>query len=116
MATTPKVSERSCSIRFPEISGDRANVSASSLIESLRDIDPSLVVSRERDNPNAQDAGTVLTIILGSAPAAAVAAGLASWIRMKRVAVRITTADQSVDVSGDGANAARIIEAVFKKK
>ena len=104
------------SISFPENSGKEANDSAASLGEKLRDIDPSLTVSRDRVNPDTQDMGAILNIVLGSAPAAAIAAGLAAWIRMKRVKVRITTAERSIEVSGDGPDAARIIESVFTQK
>jgi hypothetical protein len=104
------------SIRFPGISGSKANASAASLRETLRNINPTVVVGRDKDNPNTQDMGAVLTVVLGSAPVAAIAAGVASWIKIHRVKVQIRTAEQSVDVSGDGADAARIIEAVFKKK
>jgi Effector Associated Constant Component 1 len=103
------------SIRFPGVPGNEANGLATSLTEALRNLTPPVAVDRFKDDPNTQDMGTVLTIILGSAPAAAIAAGMASWMRMRRVKVQITTNKETVEVSGDGANAAKIIESVFKR-
>jgi hypothetical protein len=113
--TEGNVIERKCSIRFLGISGSEANASASSLGDTLRDISPSVVVARDKDNPNTQDLGVVLNIVLGSTPAAAIAAGIAAWMRMHRVKVQVVTPDRTVEVSGDSADAAKIIESVFKK-
>ena len=117
MSTTNNVSgQEKISVRFPGISGSEANASAASLSEALQKIFiPRSLWVRNKDNPNTQDMGAVLTIILGSAPAAAIAAGMASWMKMRRVKVEIITADKSVNVSGDGADTAQIIESVFKK-
>jgi hypothetical protein len=101
--TEDNVTERKCSIRFLGVSGREANIS------------PSVIVARDKDNPNTQDLGTVLNIVLGSTPAAAIAAGIAAWMRMHRVKVQIVTSDKTVDVSGDSADTAKIIESVFKK-
>ena len=104
---------RTFSIAFPEESGHSANAAAASLAEALRDVDASIAVSREKANPNTQDPGSILTIVLGSTPAAAVAAGIAAWIRMRRLVVRINTQDRSIEVSGSSKDAARVIESVF---
>ena len=104
------------SLCFPDISGREANSFASSLTEKLRDIDASVAVSRDKSNPDTQDMGAILNIVLGSAPAAAIATGLAAWIRIKRVKVRIMTDDRSIDVSGDGPDVAKIIGSVFSQK
>jgi hypothetical protein len=113
--TENNVTERKCSIRFLGVSGSEANASAGSLGAALQDISPSVIVARNKDNPNTQDLGMVLNIVLGSTPATAIAAGIAAWMRMHRVKVQIVTADKTVDVSGDSADAAKIIESVFKK-
>jgi hypothetical protein len=113
--TEDNVTERKCSIRFLGVSGREANASAGSLADALQNISPSVIVARDKDNPNTQDLGTVLNIVLGSTPAAAIAAGIAAWMRMHRVKVQIVTSDKTVDVSGDSADTAKIIESVFKK-
>jgi hypothetical protein len=113
--TENNLTEQKCSIKFIGISGNEANASAASLTEALRNINPSVIVARDKENPNTQDMGSVLNIVLGSAPAAAIAAGMAAWMRMRRVKVRVITAARTVDVSGDSADAAQIIESVFKK-
>jgi hypothetical protein len=103
-------------ITFPEESGHNANSAAASLAEALKDLDARLIVSRVKGNPNTQDPGSILNIVLGSAPAAAIAAGMAAWIRMRRLVVRINTQDRSIEVSGSSTDAARVIESIFKQK
>jgi hypothetical protein len=115
MPSEPTPGTPTFSITFPEESGHNANAAAASLAETLRDVDASLVVSRDKADPNTQDPGSVLTVVLGSAPAAAVAAGIAAWIRMRRLVVVITTQDRSIEVTGSGTDAAKVIESIFKR-
>jgi hypothetical protein len=89
MSSEGAPSQQRFSITFPGESGHRANAAAASLGDAIRDVDASLLVHREKTNPNTQDAGSILTIVLGSAPVAAVAAGIAAWIRMQRLVIRI---------------------------
>ena len=104
------------SVRFPNQSSRQAGELVATLSNVLRDLDGSLELSREKSSPDTQDLGTILNIVLGSVPAATVAAGLAAFMRKKRVRVRIDTADRTVDVSGDSEDAARIIESVFTQR
>lgn len=103
------------SIRFPEVSSKEAGGLAAALREALLDADQSVIIGREKENPDAQDMGTILTIVLGSVPAATIAAGIASFMRLRRVKVHITTRDKSIEVSGDSADAAKIIQSALTK-
>jgi hypothetical protein len=65
MTTEEAPSQDTFSITFPQESGHTANSAAASLSEAIRDIDPSLSVTRQKSNPNSQDPGSLLTIVLG---------------------------------------------------
>jgi len=106
----------SYAISFPNESGNSAGAAAAALADAIRNVDESVVLNRQKANPDTQDAGSILTIVLQSAPAAAVAAGIAAWIRMRRLDIRITTKDRTVDVSGYSSDAARTIESIFKSR
>jgi hypothetical protein len=116
MASEDDPSTRTLSVTFPKESGHGANAAAVSLADALRDVDSSLLVTRDKANPNTQDAGSILTIVLGSTPAAAIAAGIAAWIRLRRLVVRITTEDRSIEISGSSTDAAHVIESIFKNR
>ncbi len=67
-------------VTFPEASAAEGNRLANTLADSLRDIDPSITIDRQRDLPDAQDFGATLAVILGTAAATAVARGIAAWL------------------------------------
>jgi len=53
---------------------------ADSLSQVLREVDPSVVVERQRDRPDTQDFGATLAVIAGSAAVTALAKGIAAWL------------------------------------
>lgn len=67
-------------ISFPDTSIADGNRFAGTLAETLRDLDPSVTVERQRDRPETQDLGASLAIILGTAAATAVAKGIGNWL------------------------------------
>jgi hypothetical protein len=67
-------------VTFPDMSVAEGNRLAATLAEALRDVDPNVVVDRQRERPDAQDFGATLAIILGTAAATAVAKGIAAWL------------------------------------
>jgi hypothetical protein len=67
-------------ISFPSCSASEASVLAASLNSRLRELHRDVEVSQKRENPEAQDAGTILSVILGSAAIASVAKGVAAWL------------------------------------
>jgi Effector Associated Constant Component 1 len=67
-------------ISFANVSTAEANQLASSLAEVLRDVDPGIVVDRQRERPDTQDFGASLAVVLGTAAATAFAKGIAAWL------------------------------------
>lgn len=67
-------------IAFPGVSDAEANMLAGSLTPAIREMDPHVSVQRRRTNPESQDAGIILGIILGSAAISTVAKGIAAWL------------------------------------
>jgi len=67
-------------ISFADASTAEGNRLASTLAETLRDIDPSIVVDRQRECSDTQDFGASLVVMLGTAAATALARGIAAWL------------------------------------
>jgi hypothetical protein len=67
-------------ITFADASTAEGNRLASSLAEALRDLDPGIIVARERQRPDTQDFAASLAVILGTAAVNTVAKGLAAWL------------------------------------
>ena len=74
------MSAESVIVSFPDVSIAEANRLANALADALQDIDPSIVVDRQRERPETQDFGASLAVILGTAAATAVAKGIAAWV------------------------------------
>lgn len=115
MTDQPTPKDERLSIEFPGYSGAEANSYAASLANELADIDRSVKLTRTKKDPNTQDAGTILNIALGSAPAALIAGGIAASVRKHRVRIQVNRKNESVNVTGSAAEAAQIIEAIFRK-
>ena len=94
---------------FPDASVAEGNRLASSLADALQDMDPNIVVDRQRERADTQDFGATLAVILGTAAVTAVAKGIAAWlarnsgarieIRRKGELVLLATHLDSHDVS-----------------
>ena len=94
---------------FPDASVAEGNRLASSLADALQDMDPNIVVDRQRERADTQDFGAILAVILGTAAVTAVAKGIAAWlarnsgarieIRRKGELVLLATHLDSQDVS-----------------
>jgi hypothetical protein len=94
---------------FPDASVAEGNRLASSLADALQDMDPNIVVDRQRERADTQDFGATLAVILGTAAVTAVAKGIAAWlarnsgarieIRRKGELVLLATHLDSQDVS-----------------
>jgi hypothetical protein len=67
-------------VAFLHASAAEGNRLASSLQDCLRDTDPDITVTREREQPDTQDFGASLALILGSASVTAIAKGIATWL------------------------------------
>lgn len=71
-------------VTFPAVSTAEGNRLASTLADALRDVDPDIVVDRQRERPDTQDFGATLAVILGTTAATAVAKGIAAWLARNR--------------------------------
>lgn len=67
-------------ISFADTSTAEGNRFASTLAETLRDVDPSIIVDRQRERPDTQDFGASLAVMMGTAAATAVARGITAWL------------------------------------
>lgn len=99
-------------IAFTEVSPADANRYAADLAETLHSVHQNVKVTQERTRPDTQDAGTILTIVLGAASVTAVAKGIAAWLARHSGARIQISADGSVLATNlDSRDAARIAEA-----
>ena len=67
-------------VTFPDASAAEGNHLASTLADALRDVDPKIVVDRQRERPDTQDFGASLAVVLGTAAVDAFAKGIATWL------------------------------------
>jgi hypothetical protein len=74
MSTSPVV------FSFHDSTTADGNRYAGSLAEVLRGVEPAIQVERVRENPDRQDFGVSLAVVLGTAAVTALAKGIASWL------------------------------------
>lgn len=87
----------SYSIRFEGVSEADAGVYAGELRDALVDASDEVEVDLVRDDPNKQDFGTILSIVLGAPAVVAIAKALGDWLKMRAGAsVTFTTAEGKV--------------------
>jgi hypothetical protein len=103
-------------ISFPGASPAEANRLASGLATAVRETDREVKVEQRRDQPDTQDCGATLAIILGTASVTAIARGVEAWLARHSGAKIQINKDGSVVASNlDSRDAARIAEA-FKPR
>ena len=99
-------------ISFPGMSAAEANRLASGLASAIRATDREVQVEQRRDQPDAQDFGATLAVILGTASVTAVARGVEAWLARHSGAKIQINKDGTVIASNlDSRDAARIAEA-----
>jgi Effector Associated Constant Component 1 len=106
-------------ISFPGVSDAEANKLAGSLSLVLRETDQSVSVGQRRANPESQDFGATLAIILGTPALVAVAKGIATWLaRNSGTNIEIHAPDgTSVKVThAGGCDIARTVAAALSGK
>lgn len=106
-------------ISFADVSTAEGNRLASTLADVLRDVDPNILVHRQRESSDSQDMGASLAVMLGTAAVTAFAKGIAAWlarnsgarieIRRKGKMVLVATHLNSNDVP-------RIVEALSSEE
>ncbi len=101
-------------LAFPDETAATRSQLASSLSDSLRGIDPMVKAEVLRENPDSQDAGTILSIVL-SAPSVVLAVrAIAAWAtRNNQAKVDITTKAGTIVVQGlESSDVPKAIEAL----
>ena len=85
-------------IRFPDSTPDDGNVFAEELRNALAEtLDSTDRIERRRSNPDAQDFGATLVLVLGTTAVTAVAEGIRTWLaRNSGVAIEISVGDKTV--------------------
>jgi hypothetical protein len=109
------MSQPEISLTFDDVSEAEAGQHAAALAEELRRAVPDVQVSMRRTNPSAQDAGTVLGIVLGAPSVVILARALHAYMTRKGVRVRVIAEGRTVEIkdlsSGD---VARVLEAAVR--
>jgi hypothetical protein len=111
------MADDSLKMTFPGASLAEGNQLAGSLQECLRDVDPALVVERERTSGDTMDFGASLGVILAPAVISAVAKGVAAWLsRNSGVRLEIRQDDGTVIVLShvDSHDVPRIVRALSR--
>ena len=102
-------------ISFIGTSVAEANLHAQDLAEDLKDTDRDLKVEIRKESPHTQDFGATLVLILGTAAATKVAAGIAKWVARHsgaRIALKTKDGTELLIENADSAAAAKIAAAL----
>jgi hypothetical protein len=106
-------------ITFLGVTDAEGDKLAGSLLSTLRETDRNLSAERRKADPQSQDYGSILTLVLGSAAVGSVAKGVAQWIaRHAGTTIRIQSPDgTSVDIkNATGQDTAQIVQAALQKR
>ncbi len=82
-SASPDLIRHVLKIHFAEIEEARASQYAPELRRFILDAAPEVTVSQEREDPEAQDAGGALAVILGSSAVVALARGIKAWLELR---------------------------------
>lgn len=102
-------------IRFEELSPPDAAIRAGRLRRELAEMSPDVNVSIKKDDPETQDFGATLILILGTPAILALAKGIASYLSRDRGTITIYKDGKAVATGISGDDAARIAEAFSKR-
>jgi hypothetical protein len=83
-------------LRFPMTSKQEANVLASGLADEISEIAGIEKAKTLREDPQTQDFGATLVLLLGTASVTAVANGIRSWLSRKGVTAEIYDQNQKI--------------------
>ena len=84
-------------ITFDTAEAADANRYAEELRQALLDASPDLLVHRRRDDPDTQDFGGTLVLLLGTPAAAATITALSNWLaRRNRASITIKRGDDQI--------------------
>ena len=91
------MSEQTYLLSFEGISEAEANQHAEELREVLLNVEDSIVVQRQRENPLAQDLGASLVLIMGTPAVVAAVQAISNWLQKRHSArLSIVTEEKKV--------------------
>jgi hypothetical protein len=104
--------EHQLTLSFDGADVAEGNRFAAELTEQLRDADAPIDVRQTRDDPNAQDFGATLVLVLGAPAVIPLAKGVSAWLAMRPNAkITLKWSDGTVIASGlTSADARAVIE------
>ncbi len=105
-------------IKFDNVSDAEANRYASELRDTLLDAALDVEVDRKRDNPDTQDFGATLILVLGAPAVVAIAKALGNWLTLHRqIGITIkTTNGEIVGTNLTSKDALKLAELLLAKK
>jgi len=91
------MSDQTYLLFFPGVSEAEANRYAEELREVLLDATSEIAVQRQRENPQAQDLGATLVLIMGTPALVAAVKAIGNWLQKRRSAsLTIVTAEKKI--------------------
>ncbi len=109
--------KQTCIISFGKVSEAERGVCAAELRDMLLDADGSLKVDTRRADPNRQDPGGILEIVLNASAVVGLVTTLGVWLKMRRSAsITIKTPDGKVIAKNITAKDAADLADKFLKK
>jgi hypothetical protein len=98
-------------ITFAELDAASANQLVTELAEFLNEDAPAVSLSRIREDPDTQDFGATLAVVLGSTAVSALAKGIAHWLARRQDAKihlrRKDKAGATIEVTIEGQSSSR---------
>src|SRR5579864_6770727 len=105
-------------VTFEGVSPSDANRYAEELRNALLDATADITVQRKRENPQAQDFGSSLVLILGTPAAAAVVTAVGSWLQMrKNASLSWKSADGEINIQNiSSKNVVELAQQILNKQ
>jgi len=112
------VDQQTYIIKFDNASDAEANRYASELRDVLLDTTPNIEVDRRRDDPQTQDFGATLVLVLGAPAVVAIAKAIGNWLTLHRqTGITIKTANGEIVGSNlTSKDALKLAELLLAKK
>ena len=105
-------------VTFEGVPPSDANRYAEELRNALLDATADITVERKRENPQAQDFGTSLVLMLGTPATAAVVTALGNWLRLrKNASLSWKSADGEINIKNiSSKDVVELAEKLLNKK
>jgi hypothetical protein len=104
------MAERTIEISFDGAPSSDAGRFAQELQDVIRRSQKDLTVTRHKTDPNTQDIGTVLSIILTSGATLALAQGISDWIRLRKSSLIMRENGEVIATGITGEQTVRLVE------